>query len=226
MGVRRGGSQAPLRILRRPFALVLFDPGLARTLGEIAHPADAVRQGIALVPENRKEQGAVLAMPIEENMSLAKLGGVSKLGILHQKTEKTLAQKLREALQIKLGKLTDPVSSLSGGNQQKVVLAKWINADCDVMIFDEPTRGVDVGAKSEIYSIIHQLAQEGRAVLVISSELVELIGLCHRAYVISEGEITGQVSGDEMTEQRIMSLAIPRRVTAHQGSQRNQGEAK
>ena len=192
----------------------------------IAHPADAVRQGIALVPENRKEQGAVLPMPIEENMSLAKLGGVSKLGILQQKAEKSLAQKLREALQIKLGKLTDPVSSLSGGNQQKVVLAKWINADCDVMIFDEPTRGVDVGAKSEIYSIIHQLAQEGRAVLVISSELVELIGLCHRAYVISEGEITGQVIGDEMTEQRIMSYAIPRRVTAHQGTQRNQGESK
>ena len=179
----------------------------------VAHPADAVRQGVGLVPEDRKQQGAVLSMPIEVNMTMSKLSGVSKFGILQQGKEKTLAQKLREALRIKLGKLTNPVSSLSGGNQQKVVLAKWINADCDVLIFDEPTRGVDVGAKAEIYSIIHKLAQEGRAILVISSELVELIGLCHRAYVIAEGRITGEVTGSDMTEQKIMSYAIPRRVT-------------
>ena len=179
----------------------------------MAHPADAVHQGVGLVPEDRKQQGAVLSMPIEVNMTMSKLSGVSKFGILQQGKEKTLAQKLREALRIKLGKLTNPVSSLSGGNQQKVVLAKWINADCDVLIFDEPTRGVDVGAKAEIYSIIHKLAQEGRAILVISSELVELIGLCHRAYVIAEGRITGEVTGSDMTEQKIMSYAIPRRVT-------------
>ncbi|MFT3849034.1 MAG: ATP-binding cassette domain-containing protein [Propionivibrio sp.] len=149
-------------------------------------------------------------------MTMSKLAGVSQFGILQQGKEKTLAQSLREALRIKLGKLTNPVSSLSGGNQQKVVLAKWINADCDVLIFDEPTRGVNVGAKAEIYSIIHKLAQEGRAILVISSELVELIGLCHRAYVISEGRITGEVSGADMTEQKIMAHAIPRRVTEKQ----------
>lgn len=178
----------------------------------VKHPADAVAQGIGLVPEDRKLQGAVLNLPIEQNITLSKLGGVSRFGILNKKTERGIAQHLRELLRIKLGRLTDPVSSLSGGNQQKVVLGKWINANCDVLIFDEPTRGVDVGAKSEIYSVIHRLAQEGRAILVISSELVELIGLCHRAYVLSEGRITGEVAGETMTEQCIMSHAIPRRV--------------
>ena len=180
----------------------------------VQHPADAVRQGIGLVPEDRKLQGAVLDMPIEQNITLSKLGGVSRAGILQQKAERSIAERLRETLRIKLGKLSDPVSSLSGGNQQKVVLGKWINANCDVLIFDEPTRGVDVGAKSEIYAVIHRLAQEGRAILVISSELVELIGLCHRAYVLSEGRITGEVAGDTMTERCIMSHAIPRRVAA------------
>ena len=178
----------------------------------VKHPADAVRQGIGLVPEDRKLQGAVLSMPIEENMTLSKLDGVSHLGVLDKGKERGIAQHLRELLRIKLGRLIDPVSSLSGGNQQKVVLGKWINANCDVLIFDEPTRGVDVGAKAEIYNVIHSLAREGRAILVISSELVELIGLCHRAYVLSEGRITGEVAGETMTEQSIMSKAIPRRV--------------
>ncbi len=178
----------------------------------VKHPADAVAQGIGLVPEDRKLQGAVLNLPIEQNITLSKLSGVSRFGILNKKEERGIAQHLRELLRIKLGRLTDPVSSLCGGNQQKVVLGKWINANCDVLIFDEPTRGVDVGAKSEIYAVIHRLAQEGRAILVISSELVELIGLCHRAYVLSEGQITGEVAGETMTEQSIMSHAIPRRV--------------
>ena len=145
-------------------------------------------------------------------MTLSKLDGVSHLGVLDKGKERGIAQHLRELLRIKLGRLIDPVSSLSGGNQQKVVLGKWINANCDVLIFDEPTRGVDVGAKAEIYNVIHSLAREGRAILVISSELVELIGLCHRAYVLSEGRITGEVAGETMTEQSIMSKAIPRRV--------------
>jgi ABC-type sugar transport system ATPase subunit len=181
----------------------------------VLHPADAVRQGIGLVPEDRKLQGAVLDMPIEQNITLSRLAGISRAGILQKKAERSIAEHLRESLRIKVGRLNDPVSSLSGGNQQKVVLSKWINADCDVLIFDEPTRGVDVGAKSEIYAVIHRLAREGRAILVISSELIELIGLCHRAYVLSEGRITGEVIGETMTEQRIMSHAIPRRVAAH-----------
>ena len=198
------------------FGLASFSKGEIFKAGQpvhVTHPADAVRQGIGLVPEDRKQQGAILDLPIEQNMTLSRLSGVSCAGILSHKTERPLAQKLREMLHIKLGQLSDPISSLSGGNQQKVVLAKWINADCDVLIFDEPTRGVDVGAKSEIYSIIHRLAGEGRAIIVISSELIELIGLCHRAYVLSEGRIAGQVSGEQMNEQRIMSLAIPRRLT-------------
>jgi ABC-type sugar transport system ATPase subunit len=167
------------------------------------------------VPEDRKRQGAVLDMPIEQNITLSRLGGVSRAGVLQRKSERSLAERLCQSLRIKFGRLSNPVSSLSGGNQQKVVLGKWINADCDVLIFDEPTRGVDVGAKSEIYAVIHRLAREGRAILVISSELVELIGLCHRAYVLSEGRVTGEVAGETMTEQRIMSHAIPRRLVHH-----------
>ena len=200
------------------FGIARFSEGELLKGGQpvrVMHPADAVRQGIGLVPEDRKRQGAVLNLSIEKNMTLSNLGGVSHAGIIRHQSERSLAQQLRDMLRIKLGKLTDPVSSLSGGNQQKVVLGKWINADCDVLIFDEPTRGVDVGAKSEIYSIISRLADEGRAIIVISSELVELIGLCHRTYVLSEGRITGEVSGEQMSEQHIMSLAIPRRVSAN-----------
>ncbi len=177
----------------------------------VAHPADAVAQGIGLVPENRKEQGAVLPMGIDANMTMSRLGGVSRFGVIRHGYEQTLTQRLREQLRIKLGKLSDPVMSLSGGNQQKVVLAKWLNVGCDFLVFDEPTRGVDVGAKSEIYNIIHRLAEEGKGLLVISSELPEVIGLCHRVYVMADGRIAGELAGDELSEERIMSLAIPKR---------------
>ncbi|WP_114011023.1 sugar ABC transporter ATP-binding protein [Cohaesibacter intestini] len=178
---------------------------------KVAHPADAVAKGIGLVPENRKEQGVVLPIGIDVNMTMSRLSGVSTFGILQNGREKSLTQRLREQLVIKLGRLSDPVSSLSGGNQQKVVLAKWLNVGCDVLIFDEPTRGVDVGAKSEIYNLIHNLAENGCGLLVISSELPEVIGLCHRVYVMSDGQVAGELQGDELTEENIMHHAIPKR---------------
>ncbi|SKA08414.1 sugar ABC transporter ATP-binding protein [Consotaella salsifontis] len=199
------------------FGIASYQKGEILKAGQpvrVSHPADAVRQGIGLVPEDRKRQGAVLAMGIDENMTMSKLSGVSKLGVIRHGQETSLAASLKDKLRIKLGRLTDPVSSLSGGNQQKVVLAKWLNVGCDFLVFDEPTRGVDVGAKSEIYNIIHGLAEEGCALLVISSELVELIGLCHRVYVMSEGHVTGELSGDQLTEPAIMSLAIPKRMAS------------
>ncbi|MGH7004740.1 MAG: sugar ABC transporter ATP-binding protein, partial [Alphaproteobacteria bacterium] len=140
----------------------------------IRTPQDAVRAGIGLVPESRKEQGLVLDFPIRVNATMSKLAPlVTKLGFIRRSAERRAVQHLATRLRIKAGNLNDPASSLSGGNQQKVVLAKWFHAGGDILIFDEPTRGVDVGAKTEIYSLIKSLAAEGRAVLVISSEHLE-----------------------------------------------------
>ena len=199
------------------FGISRFQQGTILKAGKplhINHPADAVRQGVGLVPEDRKAQGAVLDMSIDANITMSKLSSVSVWGVLLHGVERNIANLLWKALHIKLGKLSDPVSSLSGGNQQKVVLAKWLNASCDFLIFDEPTRGVDVGAKAEIYNIINRLAREGCGVLVISSELVELIGLCNRIYVMSEGQVAGEVTDADMTEENIMTLALPKRLAS------------
>ncbi len=177
----------------------------------IAHPAEAMAHGIGMIPENRKEQGAILSRPIRENITLSSLKGVSQFGVISRKREKIISEKLKRSLQIKLGSIEDPISSLSGGNQQKVVIAKWLNTNCDVLILDEPTRGVDVGAKAEIYNVIQDLTSMGYAILVISSELMEIIGLCHRTYTMSEGLMTGELIGSEMTEANIMHLSIPKR---------------
>jgi ribose transport system ATP-binding protein len=179
----------------------------------IHHPADAMRHGIGLVPESRKEQGAILSQSIRENISLSHLKSVCyRLGILNHQQDKRLAEEYRTKLKIKLGSVEHPVSSLSGGNQQKVVIAKWLNTGCDVLILDEPTRGVDVGAKVEIYNVIHELAERGYAIILISSEMVEVIHLSHRVYVMSEGSITRELTGDEISEENIMKHAIPKRA--------------
>lgn len=203
-------------IARCLFGIDLMASGIIKKNGQalqINHPADAVKLGIGLVPESRKEQGAILSRSIRENMTLSNLKGSSSFfGLINRLKETTVSHKLQKSLAIKLGSIEDPISSLSGGNQQKVVIAKWLNTDCDVLILDEPTRGVDVGAKSEIYNIIVELTQKGYAILVISSELMEIIGLCHRTYVMSEGEISGELIADEMTEENIMRMALPKRA--------------
>ena len=179
----------------------------------VRHPADAVRQGIGLVPESRKEQGAILSRSIRENISLSRLKSVCRrFGIIRHALDRQLAETYRQKLKIKLGAVDNPVSSLSGGNQQKVVIAKWLNTHCDLLILDEPTRGVDVGAKVEIYNVIHELALKGFAIIVISSEMVEVINLAHRVYVMSEGSITRELAGADITEENIMKHAIPKRA--------------
>lgn len=181
---------------------------------QINHPSQAMSHGIGLVPESRKEQGAILVRPIRENMTLSNLKAVSGwMGFIRRRQERETSQKLQQKLAIKLGSVEDPIASLSGGNQQKVVIAKWLNTDCHILILDEPTRGVDVGAKAEIYNIIHQLAERGYSILVISSEMVEVINLCHRIYVMSEGRITKELQHDEISEENIMRYAIPKRET-------------
>ncbi len=182
---------------------------------EIANPSQAMAHGIGLVPESRKEQGAILVRPIRENMTLSNLKVISRLmGFIHRRQEQQVSQMLRQKLNIKLGSVEDTIASLSGGNQQKVVIAKWLNTNCNILILDEPTRGVDVGAKVEIYNIIHQLAERGYSILVISSEMVEVINLSHRVYVMSEGQLTKELKGDEISEQNIMRYAIPKRSAA------------
>lgn len=178
---------------------------------KMKHPAEAIQKGIGMVPESRKEQGAILTRPIRENITLANLDKGSRLGFIFKKLETALSETLKKSLQIKLGTIEDPISSLSGGNQQKVVIAKWLNTNCDVLILDEPTRGVDVGAKAEIYSVIKDLTVMGYAVIVISSEMPEIIGLCHRTYTMCDGEMTGELVGNDMTEQNIMRLCLPKR---------------
>lgn len=174
---------------------------------------DAIEAGIAYVSEDRKQYGLILDEDIRRNMTLANLGAVSRRGIVDTHREVVAADRLRTRLTVKAPTVFQKVGNLSGGNQQKVVLGKWIFTEPDLLILDEPTRGIDVGAKYEIYLIIHQLAAEGKGVLVISSELPELLGLCDRVYAMSQGRITGELPKHEATQEAVMRL-MTRRIDA------------
>ncbi|MFV0431898.1 MAG: sugar ABC transporter ATP-binding protein [Alphaproteobacteria bacterium] len=175
----------------------------------IHNPYQGVKNGIALVPESRKEHGVILDMPIKWNITMAKMSAITNIfGFIRRKVEKTEVNHLVKALQLKADSINDAVSSLSGGNQQKVVLAKWLHAGGDILIFDEPTRGVDVGAKAEIYTLIKKLAAEGKAIIVISSEHLELFGLCDRIIVMREGQLAGELKPKEYSETNILNFAM------------------
>jgi ribose transport system ATP-binding protein len=172
-------------------------------------PKNAVKAGICLVPEDRKGQGVVLDAAIRINATMARLSAVvNRFGFIRQALERDLVNELAASLKLKASRIDAPVSTLSGGNQQKVVLAKWFHAGGNVIILDEPTRGVDVGAKSEIYGIVLKLAEAGKAVLVISSEHQELFGLCDRILVMGEGQLRGELKPLDYSEERLLSLAI------------------
>jgi ribose transport system ATP-binding protein len=176
---------------------------------KVRSPKNAVKAGICLVPEDRKGQGVVLDAAIRINATMARLSAVvNRFGFVRQALERKLVGDLASSLKLKASRIDAPVSTLSGGNQQKVVLAKWFHAGGNVIILDEPTRGVDVGAKSEIYGIVLKLAEAGKAVLVISSEHQELFGLCERILVIGEGQIHGELKSLDYSEERLLSLAI------------------
>lgn len=175
----------------------------------IRSPKDAVRLGIGLIPENRKEQGLVLEFAVKHNITMPNIRSVrGALGVIRQKQENRLAQSLVEKLTVKTDSIDTAVHQLSGGNQQKVVLAKWFNTDSQVIIFDEPTRGVDVGAKIEIYNLINEFAKRNLGVIIISSELNEIIGMCDRTIVIDNGEKKGELKKEELSELNIMKLAV------------------
>jgi len=174
---------------------------------QVRSPADALAAGICLVTENRKEEGLVLDLPIRSNLSLARLDAVSQAGLLRPDAEARAAQRMVGELQIRLSSLAQPVRQLSGGNQQKVVLGKWLLRDPQVLLLDEPTRGVDVGAKAEIHALLERMAGAGMAVLVVSSDLRELIGLCDRMMVMSRGALVGELPRADFDEEAILAMA-------------------
>lgn len=166
---------------------------------------DAIKHKIAYVTEDRKGNGLILSNPIKINTTLANLEGVSTHSIIDKDKEYGVAVEYKEKLKTKCPTVEQNVGNLSGGNQQKVLLAKWMFADPDVLILDEPTRGIDVGAKYEIYCIINQLVAEGKTVIMISSELPEILGMCDRIYVMNEGKMVGELDRSEATQEIIMS---------------------
>ncbi len=195
---------------RAIFGADAIDSGQIEVMGKpvtIRTPQDAIKQGIGLVTEDRKQQGLVLGMSVRENDTLANLGALSTLGFVRQREERAVAEKYRVDLAIKTPSNEQTVQNLSGGNQQKVVLAKWLYTGSKILIFDEPTRGIDVGAKSEIYKLMNELAAQGVAIIMISSELPEVLGMSDRIIVMHEGKITGQLMRAEATQEKIMHLA-------------------
>ncbi len=176
---------------------------------KISSVKDAIENKIAYTSEDRKTYGLILINDIKWNMTLAALRGFfSKNGVVDSNNEILAAEKYKERINIKANSINQTVGSLSGGNQQKVVLAKWMLTEPDVLILDEPTRGIDVGAKYEIYCAINDLAKAGKAVIVISSEMPEIIGTCDRTYVLNEGRIAGELSKDELSQEKIMKCIM------------------
>lgn len=174
---------------------------------EINSPQDAIRHGIGLLTEDRKNQGLILGMAIYENISLTNLQELSKGGFIQHKREVQIAQKYMEDIRIKAPGEWQLIKNLSGGNQQKVVVAKWLFSKSKVIFFDEPTRGVDVGAKVEIYNLMNSLVEKGIGIIMISSELPEVIGMCDRILVMHQGKIRGELSHAEATQEKIMYFA-------------------
>lgn len=170
-------------------------------------PKEAVSKGIGMVPENRKEEGVILDMTVRENITMTTLKSISQLGFIKNRPESSFCQQLVEKLRIKTGSIDVPVNNLSGGNQQKVALAKWFGTNLKLIILDEPTRGIDVGAKVEIYKLINELSRQGLGVIMISSEMTEIIGMCDRAAVMHRGKMAGILEKDDLNEENIMRLA-------------------
>ncbi len=174
-------------------------------------PRDAIRAGICLLTEDRKSQGLVLGQTVQENFGLPNLRQFTQGGLIDRQAESDAFANYVSQMQIKIANHEQPARTLSGGNQQKIVLAKWLQRNADVIIFDEPTRGIDVGAKYEIYQLIHQLADDGKAILMISSELPEILGMSDRIIVMNEGRVTGEITEvPQATQEDIMKLATAR----------------
>jgi ABC-type sugar transport system ATPase subunit len=181
----------------------VFIKGQKLPLGNVN---EAMRRRIALLPEDRKRAGLVLGMNILDNVSLAHIDHFSKMGFVDKSRELVEVERLTKRLRVKAPSLETITAGLSGGNQQKVALAKWMVRDCDLLIVDEPTRGVDVGAKAEIYELLDEVACQGLAILMISSELPELLNLARRVVVLREGFVTGELSHEKFSQEAVLEL--------------------
>lgn len=197
-------------IMRTLFGLDKLDAGEIWVKGkkvQIRNPNDAMKAGIGFVTEDRKDEGLVLDFSVRDNMVLTNLYSFAPKGLINRKKEQQFVEMLIKRLHIKTHSQTTLVRQLSGGNQQKVVIAKWISIGLSVLILDEPTRGVDVGAKREIYQLMNELAERGVAIIMVSSELPEVLGMSDRIYVVHEGKISGELNKEQATQEQIMTLA-------------------
>jgi rhamnose transport system ATP-binding protein len=204
-------------IARAIFGADPIDAGTIRIDGRevrIRSPRDAIGAGIAMLPESRKEQGLIMRRSVMENTTLVHLPDVSAGTVIHRAAEERRADAALRDAEVTTGRLRTRVGTLSGGNQQKALFAKWLFRRPRVLLADEPTRGVDVGAKRAIYDLIAGLAADGMAVLVISSELEEVLGLAHRVLVVRGGRIVAELSGEHATEEAVMTAAFGTRAAA------------
>jgi ribose transport system ATP-binding protein len=200
-------------LLRAIFGADRFDSGSVIIEGKrvrFKRPMDAVRQKIALLPEDRKKHGLLLCRPVAENVIISSLDSVSVGGLLNNSKIFARVREFIEKLQIKTPSQKQPVMYLSGGNQQKVIIARWLSADSKLIMFDEPTRGIDVGAKHEVYHLIHNMAQSGKGVLLVSSQIPELLQICDRIYVMHEGKIAAEYQNKGLSSDRILNAAFGR----------------
>lgn len=198
-------------IMRAIFGVDRLDSGTIRIKGQevkISNPVQATAHGLALVPEDRKKEGLALELSILANMTLVKLPQISRMGFIDKGQQSKLTQTYIENIRVKTPSAQQLAGNLSGGNQQKVVIAKWLMEQPEILILDEPTRGIDVGSKAEIYSLIYDLAQRGVAVIVVSSELQEIMGISDRIITVFEGRVTAEFPRDTATDQQILSAAL------------------
>lgn len=198
-------------VLRALFGLDPYDSGKVRIKGKevsIKTPKDSIDHGMVMLSEDRRRYGIIPVRSVKENTTLAKLEEFIYYGRLHRKKEREAVRNICEKMNVKTPTIDTEISALSGGNQQKVVLAKWMINNPDILLLDEPTRGIDVGAKYEIYKLMTLLAGEGKAILMVSSELPELIGMCDRIYVMQEGVIRGELKRENFSQEAVMRLAV------------------
>jgi rhamnose transport system ATP-binding protein len=204
-------------VMQAVFGVDPYDSGTVTFLGKRLKPGSpraAMAAGMALVPEDRRQQGLVMELSIERNVTLPRSGKLARLGLLLGSVERDEAHRWTKRLQTKFGHLSDAVGTLSGGNQQKVVLAKWLATDPKLLIVDEPTRGIDVGTKAEVHRLMSSLAADGLAIVMVSSELPEVLGMADRIVVLREGRIAAQLTRAEATEETVMYAAMGQQVAA------------
>jgi ABC-type sugar transport system ATPase subunit len=206
-------------VMRAIFGADPLDRGSLSMNGQVLSlrsPDAAIQAGIAYLPENRKEHGLVLNLPVAENMVMSTLRRFSAWGVVSRRKIRVASQEMADRLRIK-GRLGEPVANLSGGNQQKVVIAKCLMTRAKLLIFDEPTQGIDVGAKYEVYSVMQELASQGAAIVLVSSELPEIVNVAHRAIVMSGGRISGEYASADFDEHTILSAAFAAHTSLQQG---------